>query len=147
MKISTKARYGTRALLDIALHEKEGLVSLKDVAARQEISLMYLEQFLKPLVAAGLVRTTRGPKGGVSLSKPPAEIRLSEVVQLLDGPIASVECVSDPAVCSRSGHCVTRDIWEEVKRAIDGILESTTLESLVERQAQKTPAHEAMYDI
>lgn len=147
MKLSTRARYGTRALLDIALHEKEGWVSLKDVSGRQEISVLYLEQLIKPLAAAGLVKTTRGPRGGISLGRPPAKIRLSEVVQSLDGPIAPVECVNNPAACARSGSCVTRDVWDEVKRAISGVLASTTLQDLVERQAKKAPSQGAMYAI
>ena len=147
MKLSTKARYGTRALLDLAIHEGEGMISLKDIAARQQISQQYLEQFMRPLIAAGLVRSTRGPKGGVSLGRSPADIKLSEVIQLLEGSNALVECIDDPAVCPRSEQCATRDIWDEVKKAISGVLESTTLQDLVERQEKKVQPKEAMYNI
>ncbi len=116
MKLSTRAQYGTRALLDLALHKGEGPVLLRDIAQRQQISPMYLEHLITPLVAAGIIRSTRGARGGVWLAKSPQEIKLSEVIGLLEGSIAPVECVSDPKYCSRSELCVTRDIWSEPKR-------------------------------
>ncbi len=137
MKLSTKARYGTRALLDLALHWGEGLVPLKDIAQRQEISLPYLEHLIAPLIAGGLIRSTRGPQGGVSLLKRPEEIKLSEVIQLVEGSIAPVKCVDNPKAYPRSDLCVTRDIWDDIRKAIDGVLQSTTLQDLVERQRQK----------
>ncbi|MFC1846653.1 RrF2 family transcriptional regulator [Chloroflexota bacterium] len=147
MKISTKGRYGTRLLLDLALHRQEEPVLLRDIALRQDISLQYLEHLVTPLVAGGIVRTTRGPKGGVSLVKPPEQIKLSDVIQLLEGSMAPAECVNDPAVCDRSGICVTRDIWDEVKRTTDGILESVTIQDLVERHKKKTQPEQPMYYI
>ena len=147
MKLSTRARYGTRALLDLALHGGEGPILLKDIAQRQQISLLYLEHLITPLIAAGLVRSVRGARGGVWLAKPPREIKLSEVVQILEGPIAPVECVGNPETCPRSGLCATRDIWGELKQAIDGVLESTTLQGLVERQKSKGKLKEEMYYI
>ena len=147
MKVSTKGRYGIRFLLDIALHLDEERVLLRDVALRQDISLMYLEQLITPLVAGGMVRTTRGPKGGVSLAKPPDQIKLSEVIQLLEGSTAPVECVNNPKVCNRSGICATRDIWDELKKKTDSILESITIHDLVERQKQKLEAEKSMYYI
>jgi len=147
MKLSTRGRYGTRALLDLALHQGEGPVPLKDIAQRQQISLLYLEHLIAPLIAGGIVRSTRGARGGVSLAKPPDEIRLSEVIQLLEGSIAPAECVNNPGICTRSELCVTRDIWSELKKAMNGILESTTLQDLVERQKRKERTEEAMYYI
>lgn len=147
MKLSTRGRYGTRALLDLALHQGEGPVLLKDIAEREQISVRYLEHLITPLIAGGIVRTTRGAKGGVSLAKPPAEIRLSEVMRLLEGSTALVECVDSPQICSRSKSCVTRDIWGELKQAMDEILDSTTLQDLVERYKRKGQPEEAMYYI
>ena len=147
MKLSTRARYGTRALLDLALHQSEELVSLKDIAQRQRISLQYLEHLMTPLIAAGMVRSVRGPKGGVSLAKPPKQILLSEIIQRLEGSTAPVECVDNPKLCPRSELCVTRDIWDELKKAMNGVLESTTLQNLVERQESKKTPQEAMYYI
>jgi Rrf2 family protein len=147
MKLSTRGRYGTRALLDLALHHGEEPVLLKDIAEREQISVRYLEHLITPLITGGIVRTTRGAKGGVSLAKPPEEIKLSEIIQLLEGSIAPVECVNSPGICSRSKSCVTRDIWDELKQAMDGILKSTTLQDLVERQKRKEQPEEVMYYI
>ena len=147
MKLSTRGRYGTRALLDLALHHAEAPVSLKDIAQRQQISLSYLDHLITPLIAAGIVRSTKGPKGGVSLAKNPGEIRLSQVITLLEGSMAPVECVDNPEVCSRSASCVTRDIWREIKIATNGVLESVTLQDLVERQQKKEKPEAMMYNI
>ena len=147
MKISTKGRYGTRALLDVALHQGESPVQLKAIAQRQQISLHYLEHIIAPLIAAGMLRSTRGARGGVSLGRSPQEIRLSEVVQVLEGSIAPAECVDDPNVCSRADLCVTRDIWAEMKEAMAGVLESTTIQDLVERQREKQKSDVIEYHI
>jgi len=147
MKLSTRGRYGTRALLDLALHQGEGPVLLKDIAQRQQISLRYLEHLITPLIAGGIVRSTRGARGGVSLARPPEEIRLSEVVQFLEGSITPVECVNNPRICTRSELCVTRDIWGELKKAMNGVLEGITLQDLVERQKRKERPKELMYYI
>jgi len=147
MRLSTKGRYGLRALLDLALHRDEGSVLLKDIARRQEVSLPYLEHLIAPLIAAGLVKSTRGSRGGLLLLRSPSEIRLSEIIQVLEGSIAPVDCVNDPKVCHRSGLCVTRDIWIEMKMAMSQVLDSTTLQDLVERQRQKGQIETAMYYI
>jgi Rrf2 family transcriptional regulator, cysteine metabolism repressor len=137
MKLSTRGRYGLRALLDLALHQGEAPVLLKDIARRQQFSLPYLEHLIGPLVNAGLMKSTRGARGGVLLVKPPSEIKLSEVVQLLEGSVALVDCIDNPKVCPRSEFCVTRDIWTEMKSAMSQVLDSTTLQDLVERQRRK----------
>ncbi len=147
MKLSTRAQYGTRALLDLALHSGERPVLLKDIAQRQQISLPYLEHLITPLIAGGIVWSTRGPRGGISLAKSPQEIKLSQVIRLLEGSIAPVECVNDSKYCSRSDSCVTRDIWSELNEAMNEVLESTTLQDLVERQRRKERPAEAMYYI
>jgi len=136
MKLSTRGRYATRALLDIALHQEEGPVRLKDIAERQRISLQYLEHLVTPLIAGGIVSSVRGPRGGVLLARPPEKITLCEVIQLVEGPIAPVECVTDPSVCDRSRICVTRAVWGEMKTAIEKILTSNTIRDLMERQQQ-----------
>ena len=147
MKLSTKGRYGTRALLELALHQGEGPVLLKDIAQRQQISLQYLEHLIAPLIAGGIILSTRGAKGGVLLARPPGQIRLSEVIQLLEGSTAPAECVNNPEACDRSQFCVTRDVWGELKRVMDGVLESTTLQNLVERQRMKGQIEKMMYYI
>lgn len=144
MKLSTKGRYGTRVLLDIALHDKERPVPLKDIAQRQQISLSYVEHLITPLIRGGIIKSTRGIGGGVSVIKHPEEIRLSEVIRLLEGSLTPVKCINDPKVCNRSEFCVTRDIWGELKIAMDGVLESITLRDIMERQRKKGPP---MYSI
>lgn len=145
MKLSTRARYGTRALLDLALYWGKEPVQLKHIALRQNISLHYLEHLIAPLVGVGILRTIRGAKGGVQLVRNPKDIKLSEVVQLLEGAITPVECIEKPKTCSRSPYCATRDVWAEMKRAIDGVLESTTLQDLVDRKRSKEQLEAAMY--
>jgi len=145
MKLSTRGRYATRTLLDLALHQRDGPVQLKDIARRQQISLGYLEHLITPLIAGGIVQSIRGARGGVWLVKTPEEIRLSDVIQLLEGSMAPVACVDNPEICSRSSFCVTRDIWGELKEAMNGILESTTLQDLVERQKKKKQPEQVMY--
>jgi len=147
MKLSTKGRYGTRALLELALHYSEGPIPLKDIARSQQISLQYLEHIITPLVTSGIIRSTPGIRGGVWLAKPPHEIKLSEVIGFLEGSIAPVECVNDPKYCSRSELCVTRDIWSELEKVMNGVLESTTLQDLVERHKRKEQPEEVMYHI
>lgn len=147
MKLSTRGRYATRALLDLALHQGEEPVLLKDIAQRQQISLKYLDHLITPLIAGGVVRTIRGPKGGVSLARPPEEIRLSEIIRLVEGSIVPVACVDDPTICSRSELCVSRDIWSELKGAINSVFESKTLQDLVERQKMKERPEKLMYYI
>ena len=137
MKLSTRGQYGTRALLELSIRYGEGPVPLKDIAQSQQMPLQYLAHLITPLVTAGIMRSTPGTRGGVWLAKSPKEIKLSEVIGLLEGSIAPVECVNDPKYCSRSDFCVTKDIWGELKKVMDGVLESTTLQDLVERQKSK----------
>ena len=147
MKLSTRGRYGTRALLDLAMHHDNEPVALKDIAERQEISLPYLEHLIKPLSAGGILRSVKGPKGGISLAKAPADIKLSDIIQLLEGSTAPVECIDNPKMCTRSGQCVTRDVWQEMNKAMNGVLENITLQTLMERQQSKKTTKESMYYI
>lgn len=145
MKLSTRGRYATRTLLDLALRPGDNPVMLKHIAQRQQISIRYLEHLITPLVAAGIVHSMRGPKGGISLARSPQEIKLSEVIQLLEGSTAPVECLDNPAGCDRSATCVTRDVWGELRKAMDNVLGSTTIADLVERQKQKAQPQHMMY--
>jgi len=138
MKLSTKARYGARAALDLALNYGPSPVPLRDIAERQEISERYLENIMSALVSAGLVGSTRGKNGGFMLSKPPRDIRLGDVVQVVEGSLAPVPCVDDPGQCGRSSLCVTKEIWKMLKDAIHGVLGSITLLDMVEMHRQKS---------
>ena len=147
MKISTKIRYGARAMLELAYHYGEGPIELKEIAKKENISLKYLEQVINPLRAAGLVKSIRGSKGGYSLAKPPSDICLYDVVETLEGPLNLLECLRDPKVCQKVPSCVTRDIWEEVSEAISKIFYSVTLEEMVNRKRDKEERHSPMYQI
>ena len=147
MKISTKIRYGARAMLELASHYGEGPIELKEIARKENISLKYLEQVINPLRGAGLVKAVRGSKGGYSLARPPSEICLYDVVETLEGPLNLLECLRDPKVCQRVPSCVTRDIWQEVSEAISKIFYSVTLEDMVNRKMDKEGNNSSMYQI
>jgi Rrf2 family transcriptional regulator, cysteine metabolism repressor len=147
MKISTKIRYGARAMLELASHYGEGPIELKEIAKKENISLKYLEQVINPLRGAGLVKSIRGSKGGYSLAKPPSEICLYDVVETLEGPLNLLECLRDVKVCQKVPFCVTRDIWKEVSEAISKIFYSVTLEDMVNRKREKEGLNLPMYQI
>jgi Rrf2 family protein len=147
MKISTKIRYGARAMLELASHYGEGPIELREIAKKEDISLKYLEQVINPLRAAGLVKSIRGSKGGYSLAKPPSQICLYDVVESLEGALNLVECLHDSKACARTSLCVTRDIWKEVSDAISKIFYSVTLEDMVNRKKRKEGDDLAMYQI
>jgi Rrf2 family protein len=147
MRLSTKGRYGARAMLDLALNFGKNPVLLRDIARRQEVSEKYLEHSISALRKAGLVRSVRGARGGYILAKSPSEIRLSKIMEVLEGSMAPVDCVDDPQVCHRANLCVTRDIWIKMKEAIDNILKSTTLQDMVEQQKEKESSKAIVYDI
>jgi len=134
MKLSTKTRYGTRAILDLAVHYGEGPILVKDIARRQGISKKYLDHIITALKTAGLVKSFRGAHGGYVLAKDPSSIKLSEVIQALEGPLAPVDCVDDPSICPRSPYCITIEVWTSIKRAIFNVLDSFTLQDLVDKQ-------------
>jgi Rrf2 family transcriptional regulator, cysteine metabolism repressor len=147
MKLSTKGRYAMRAMLDLAQHHGEGLILLKDVARRQDISERYLEHLFLTLKAAGLVTSVRGARGGFMLSRPPEQTKLLDIILACEGNLSLVECVNDPASCNRSSCCAARDLWEEIKTAMDGVLGTLTLQDLVTRQAKKESTTNDMYVI
>ncbi len=135
MKISTRGRYGLRTLMDIAVHQRQGPVNLNDIAERQGLSAKYLWQIINLLQTAGLVRGTRGPKGGYVLIRDPAEITLLDVVQILEGPVSLVECVDSPDCCVRAENCVAHSVWSEVSQAVRGALQKITLAEILRRHA------------
>jgi Rrf2 family protein len=133
MKLSTRSRYGTRLMLDMALHYNQGPVQLGDIAKRQGVSVKYLEQIIIPLKKAGFIESVRGPKGGHKLTKPPQEITLAEIVALLEEGTSLVECTDNHGVCQRAPTCPTRLIWKEVSEAMFDRLEAITLADLAEK--------------
>lgn len=134
MRISTKSRYGARAVLDIAIHGDQGPVTLNQISARQEISKKYLEQIIHRLLKAGVLVSLRGPQGGYLLGRPAARIRLGEIIRSLDGPVAPVRCVDEPEICDRTERCVTRDVWTEIKESVESVIDRITVADLASRQ-------------
>jgi Rrf2 family protein len=147
MKISTKIRYGARAMVELAFRYGEGPIELKEIAKKENISLKYLEQVINPLRADGLVKAVRGAKGGYSLAKPPSEICLYDVIETLEGPLNLLECLQDAKACQKVSSCVTREIWKEVSDAISKIFNSVTLEDMVNRKREKEKGNSPMYQI
>lgn len=140
MKLSSRTRYGMRAILELAIEYGKEPLQIKVIAEREDISNKYLEQLIAMLKASGLVRSIRGPRGGYMLAKPPEEIQLKEIFLTLEGPMVPAECLQHPEYCPRCTDCATRQIWQELQDAIFGVLESVTLADLVERSlnAKKT---------
>ena len=132
MKISTRTRYGMRAILELALAYKIGPLQIRVIAERQNISNKYLEQLVGIMRSAGLVRSIRGPHGGYVLARGPEEIKLSEIFRILEGPVLTVECVEHEDVCPSHADCVTRKLWIQVNEAMLSVLENKTLHDLVD---------------
>ena len=134
-------------MLELALHADEGPMQLKEIAKRQGLSERYLEQLVIALKVAGLVKSTRGARGGFVLARHPADIKLSEVVQVLEGSLSPMACIDEPGICNRAPNCVTRDLWTEMKEAMVGVLEHTTLQDLVQKYRAKAQKAVATYSI
>lgn len=147
MKISTKARYAARAILDLSLHAGGGLVQVKDIARRQQISESYLEQLMVPLRKAGLIISIRGAKGGHQLAKHPADITLADVVEATEGSTSFMDCVDDASVCDRSSFCVLRTAWQEAVNSCRAQLSSANFQQMAEEQMQKVSEETTMYYI
>ncbi|HZJ10744.1 MAG TPA: RrF2 family transcriptional regulator [Trueperaceae bacterium] len=135
MWVSTRAQYGMRALVEVAL-AGDTPVSLKTIAQRQDLSQQYLEQIFSHLRRAGIVESVRGAHGGYRLARPTDQIDSLEVVELLEGSVAPVACLDDNETCLRVGHCSTESLWRQVDLAVRQVLGTTTLADLVaERRA------------
>ena len=147
MRLSTKGRYGARLMLELALHYGQGPILLKDIAGRQEISEKYLGHLIAPLKVAGLINSSRGAHGGYMLARQPANITLKEVIQALEGSLSLSECINSPCICRRVQSCVTRDILEEMGVKMMEVLESCTLQDMINRQKQKEQLQSLMYSI
>jgi Rrf2 family protein len=134
MKLSTRSRYGTRLMLDLAEHGLDKFVQLKDVSRRQEISLKYLEQIVIPLKRAKLLVSARGAGGGYRLARSPGEIRVGEIVALLEGGSSITQCATKPETCDRSESCLTRNLWIETADVLFEKLNSVTLLDLIKNR-------------
>lgn len=134
MKISTKGRYSLRMLLDLALHQSEGFVALKDIAERQNISKKYLEQIVPFLNRSGLLRTNRGFQGGYMLSRPASKYTVGEILKLTEGSLAPVSCLEDPVnECPRKSSCMTLPVWKGLYAVITDYLDNITLQDIIDQ--------------
>jgi Rrf2 family protein len=131
MRLSTRSRYGTRLILDMARHHGKTPIQLGEIARRQNISLKYLEQIIRPLKRANYIRSFRGAKGGHMLNKSPDQITVGEVVALLEGGAFLTFCSKNPKVCSRSDRCLTRFVWIEASQALFDRLNQITFADLL----------------
>jgi len=138
MKISTKGRYALRIMLDLAINSNGTYISLKDISSRQGVSDKYSEQIINQLSKASFVKSTRGAKGGYMLAQKPENYTVGTILRLMEGNLAPVTCLEDGAAhCDRCSACVTLEVWQELKDAIDKVVDNITLEDLVNRQKNK----------
>ena len=131
MKLSTRTRYGTRMILDMAQRYGQGAIQLGEIANRQGISLKYLEQIIRPLKNAGYVKSFRGAKGGHILSKTPEEVTVGEIVAVLEGGDTLIHCDKEPEDCERVDSCLTRYVWKEAAAAMFKRLSTITFADLI----------------
>ncbi len=139
MRLSTKGRYGVRAMFELALHYRDGPISLKKIAQQQDISEKYLEHLFASLKKAHLLVSTRGAHGGYRLARSPAEITVGDIVRVLEGTVSVSDCADesmedDP--CSRMEQCVVHKVWIQVRDRINEVLDGITLEDMCEEHRQ-----------
>jgi Rrf2 family protein len=141
MRLTTKSRYGTRLILDLAVYGKDRPVPLSDVSSRQNISVKYLEQITRKLKKAGIVDSCRGPSGGHMLAKSPEEISIGQIVRILEESTVIADCADQKkkicGVCNRAGECLSRWVWVEAGRAMFDCLDRITISSLLSIEGRK----------
>ena len=134
MKISTRGRYGLRAMIDLAVNQRSKAIPLREISERQNISEQYLEQLFASLRKAGLVNSVRGAHGGYVLNYKPEKITVGDIIRTLEGPIAPVDCVLEKSEeCKMIDSCVTKEVWDKIKDNINEVLDSITLDELKEK--------------
>ena len=133
MRLSTKGRYGLKAMFQLALHYGEGPIPLNNIAQEQNISENYLEQLVATLKKDGFLESVRGSQGGYYLSKSPSKITVGNILRALEGDIAPVDCVinGDDIICERAEYCVTKLVWEKIRDSIDDVIDSITLQDMI----------------
>ncbi len=144
MKISTKGRYALRLMLDLAEHQEDGFIALKDIAQRQDISKKYLEQIVPLLNKSGVLRTTRGYQGGYQLAKKPEECTVGDILRITEGSLAPVACLDSPQnLCDKADSCMTLGVWKGLDRVINEYLDSITLRNILDQY--RTAASDEYY--
>ena len=146
MQLSTRGRYGLRAAVELAQNFEAGPVHLSDLAEHQGLSAKYLHSLLAILKRSGLVQSLRGAGGGYVLTRPPSQVRVSEVVRMLEGSLGLVGCVEDKGFCDRVERCPVRPVWVDLSKTVEKALSDLTLEDIIAR-ASESKAAAAMYHI
>ena len=137
MLISTKGRYALRMLVDLAEHQNDGYMALKDIAKRQGISKKYLEQIVPLLNKSDILRTNRGFNGGYRLAKSPDKYTVGDILRITEGSLSPVACLeNDPIQCERSSQCVTLPVWKGLYRVINEYLDGITLQDMLDQQRE-----------
>lgn len=131
MKLSTKGRYGVKAMVELAINYGNQPISIKTISERQNISEYYLEQLFSPLRKADLIKSIRGAQGGYVLSKDPKEITIAQIISVLEGPIEIASCIEGD-ICENEASCATRLLWGKIKKSIDEVMESVSLQDIVD---------------
>lgn len=149
MKISFRGDYALKAILELSLHFNKGIVRIHDIAKRQDIPLKYLEQILLALKGAGYVKSQRGAKGGYSLAKDPKDIKLGEIIRLMEGPIAPITCVSKSCYqrCSEEAICVFRPVFEHIRMTLEEVVDKTSFADMCIKYEEKNREVVGMYHI
>ena len=138
MKLSTKGRYGLRAVIDLAVSESDGAVPLTAIAERQKISVTYLEQLFRKLREAGIVSSVRGAGGGYRLSRESGSISVGEVLRALEGDLEAVSCggTDEEPACDRADLCVTKIVWQRINESIENAVDSITIRELADKSRE-----------
>ncbi len=139
IRLSTKGRYGTRLMLNLANHYNNGseAIILRNVSEEEDISIRYLEQIIIPLKIGKLVKSIRGAGGGYTLARDPSKIKLSEILHALEGSCCLVDCVDDKDYCNRTSICAPFDIWSEASSLLKNYFENLSLQNLIEVEQKK----------
>ncbi len=133
MRLSTKGRYGLKALLELSINYGEGPVLMGTIAKKQNISRKYLHAILTSLKSAGIVRSVRGAGGGYVLGRDPSTIHLDEVLRVLEGSMCLIDCVENNQICPVSDSCIAREVWSELSQSIQEYLANLSLDDLARR--------------
>jgi Rrf2 family protein len=144
MRVSTKGRYGLRALVDLAEHDEGKAIPIREISERQNISEQYLEQLFATLRKAKLVKSVRGAHGGYMLNHDPEDITVADIITTLEGPIAPVDCVIEDDFCNYIDKCVIHGLWSELADAINGVIENMTLADLRDKAVQEKQREEEL---
>lgn len=147
MKLSTKGIYGVMAVLDLTIHQEEGYVSLRSIAARHQLSESYLEQLFSVLRKKGILAGARGSQGGYALEKDPKCITVGMVLEALEGSLKPVNCTHGVKGCNRFELCVTRVVWERIEESIRDVTDHITFEQLAEEYKEQGSQGQYMYYI